>query len=327
MSDYETIQRKRNIFVGAFVIIGMCALGWLIFKFGDLPTAVTKIGSVRIFVQFPMAPGVQKDTPVRFCGYQIGRVTGVMPPRIRKDLNTNQEYHQTVVILTIDKKYVDIPSNVNIKLMTRGLGSSYIELKVDPESLPAPPRDPNRPETCFLVDGMWLQGSTGISSEFFPEESQKKLDSLVEDLGAFINNADDIIGDPNNKENVKRILANLSGASEAATEAIQQATQTMEEFKKFATAGTKTLENADAKVDKAIVAMIDTSEQLSKATEQLRLILEKINSGQGTAGMLVNDGRFYESLLENADQMQVLLEEMKLFVAQARNKGLPIDLK
>lgn len=327
MSDYETIQRKRNIFVGAFVIIGMCALGWLIFKFGDLPTAVTKIGSVRIFVQFPMAPGVQKDTPVRFCGYQIGRVTGVMPPRIRKDLNTNQEYHQTVVILTIDKKYVDIPSNVNIKLMTRGLGSSYIELKVDPESLPAPPRDPNRPETCFLVDGMWLQGSTGISSEFFPEESQKKLDSLVEDLGAFVNNADDIIGDPNNKENVKRILANLSGASEAATEAIQQATQTMEEFKKFATAGTKTLENADAKVDKAIVAMIDTSEQLSKATEQLRLILEKINSGQGTAGMLVNDGRFYESLLENADQMQVLLEEMKLFVAQARNKGLPIDLK
>lgn len=327
MSDYETIQRKRNIFVGAFVIIGMCALGWLIFKFGDLPTAVTKMGSVGIFVQFPMAPGVQKDTPVRFCGYQIGRVTGVMPPRIRKDLNTNQEYHQTVVILTIDKKYVDIPSNVNIKLMTRGLGSSYIELKVDPESLPAPPRDPNRPETCFLVDGMWLQGSTGISSEFFPEESQKKLDSLVEDLGAFINNADDIIGDPNNKENVKRILANLSGASEAATEAIQQATQTMEEFKKFATAGTKTLENADAKVDKAIVAMIDTSEQLSKATEQLRLILEKINSGQGTAGMLVNDGRFYESLLENADQMQVLLEEMKLFVAQARNKGLPIDLK
>jgi len=327
VSDYETIQRKRNIFVGVFVIIGMCALGWLIFKFGDLPTAVTKIGSVRIFVQFPMAPGVQKDTPVRFCGYQIGRVTGVMPPRIRKDLNTNQEYHQTVVILTIDKKYVDIPSNVNIKLMTRGLGSSYIELKVDPESLPAPPRDPNRPETCFLVDGMWLQGSTGISSEFFPEESQKKLDSLVEDLGAFINNADDIIGDPNNKENVKRILANLSGASEAATEAIQQATQTMEEFKKFATAGTKTLENADAKVDKAIVAMIDTSEQLSKATEQLRLILEKINSGQGTAGMLVNDGRFYESLLENADQMQVLLEEMKLFVAQARNKGLPIDLK
>jgi phospholipid/cholesterol/gamma-HCH transport system substrate-binding protein len=327
VSDYETIQRKRNIFVGVFVIVGMCALGWLIFKFGDLPTAVTKIGSIRIFIQFPMAPGVQKDTPVRFCGYQIGRVTGVMPPRIRKNLDTNQEYHQTVVVLTIDKKYVDIPSNVNIKLMTRGLGSSYIELKVDPESLPAPPRDPNRPETCFLVDGMWLQGSTGISSEFFPEESQKKLDSLVEDLRAFVNNADDIIGDPNNKENFKRILANLSGASEAATEAIQQAKQTMEEFKKFATAGTKTLENADAKVDKAIVAMIDTSEQLSKATEQLRLILEKINSGQGTAGMLVNDGRFYESLLENADQMQILLEEMKLFVAKAREKGLPIDLK
>jgi hypothetical protein len=31
--------------------------------------------SFEIYVQFPPAPGVEKDTPVRFFGYQIGRVT------------------------------------------------------------------------------------------------------------------------------------------------------------------------------------------------------------------------------------------------------------
>ena len=319
MSDYETIQKRRNIIVGIFVIVGLCALVWLIFKFGDLPTAVTKVGSIEVFVQFPTAPGVQRDTPVRFCGFQIGRVTAVTAPEIREDMATGLEYYQTVVVLAIDKRYVNIPSNIEVKLMTRGLGSSYIELKQHPGE-PATPLDPNRPETKFLVDKIWLQGSTGTTSEFFPEESQKKLDELVENLKTLLTNANDIIGGRENKENIKKTLANLAEAS-------QQARQTIEEFQKFAVAGTSTLENADAKAEKIVAAVVETSEELSKVTSKLRLILEKIDSGQGTAARLINDGRFYENLLENTQQMQVLLEEFKSFIAQARDKGVPIKLR
>ncbi len=324
MSDYETIQRKRNIIVGIFVILGMCALVWLIFKFQEFPTFMGRWRSFQVFVQFPTAPGVEKDTPVRFCGYQIGRVTKVMAPEIRAERHngkkTGREYHQAVVVLNIDEQYVNIPSNVEVKLMTRGLGSSYIELKVDPANLTPPPRDPNRPETIFLVDKMLLQGSTGMTSEFFPEESQKKLDELVEDLRTLLSNANDIIGVRENKENIKKTLANLA-------EMTQQATQTIKEFQKLATAGTSTLKTADAELEKVITAMVDTSEELSKATSKLRLLLEKVDSGQGTAARLVNDGRFYESLLENTQQMQTLLEELTSFIAQARDKGLPIKLK
>ena len=326
MSDYETTQRKRNMIVGVFVVVGICALVWLIFKFGDLPTVVTKMGSFEVFVQFPTAPGVQTDTPVRFCGYQIGRVTKIMSPEIREDMVTGLKYYQTVVILSVDKSYVNIPSNVEIKLMTRGLGSSYIELKQTPGK-PAEPRDPNRPETVFLVDKIWLQGSTGITSEFFPEESMKKLDELVNGIIALITNANDVIGNPDNKENLQIMLANLTMASEQAKETMQQAKQTIEEFRKFAMTGTTTLENVDAKAEEIIVAMVDTSEEITKASAQLRLILEKINSGQGSAAKLINDGRFYESLLENTQQLQLLLEEIKSFVAQARDKGVPIKLK
>ncbi len=319
MSDYETTQKKRNMIVGVFVVVGICALVWLIFKFGDLPTAVTKMGSFEVYVQFPTAPGVQKDTPVRFCGYQIGRVTEVMSPEPRIDLVSGLEYYQTVVILSVDKRYVNIPSNVEIKLMTRGLGSSYIELKQTPGK-PSEPLDPNRPETIFLVDKILLQGSTGITSEFFPEESQRKLDELVDGIITLIANANDVIGSPNNKENLHKILVNLTEASEHAKETIQ-------EFRKFAVAGTTTLKSADAKAEDLVVAMVDTSEEVSKAAAQLRLILEKINSGQGSAARLINDGRFYENLLENTQQIQLLLEELKSFVTQARDKGVPIKLK
>jgi len=306
--------------VGVFVVVGVCALVWLVFKFGDLPSTFTKMGSFEVYVQFPTAPGVQKDTPVRFCGYQIGRVTEVMSPEPREDLVSGLEYYQTVAILSIDKRYVNIPSNVEIKLMTRGLGSSYIELKQTPGK-PAEPLDPNQPETKkYLVDNILLQGSTGMTSEFFPEESQKKLDELVDGIIALIANANDVIGSPDNKENLQKILVNLTEASEHAKETIQ-------EFRKFAVAGTTTLKSADAKTEDIVVAMVDTSEEVSKAAAQLRLILEKINSGQGSAARLINDGRFYENLLENTQQIQLLLEELKSFVTQARNKGVPIKLK
>ncbi|GAI27785.1 unnamed protein product, partial [marine sediment metagenome] len=61
MSDYETTQRERNIAVGIFVVIAICAIVWLIFMFNDFPTVVSKLRSFQVFVQFPTAPGVLKD--------------------------------------------------------------------------------------------------------------------------------------------------------------------------------------------------------------------------------------------------------------------------
>jgi phospholipid/cholesterol/gamma-HCH transport system substrate-binding protein len=321
VSDYETAERRRNIIVGIFVIGAICALIWLIFQFRDLPGAVTKLGSFSVFVQFPTAPGVQKDTPVQFCGYQIGRVAKVMYPEPRRDLNTGLKYHQTLVVLSIDKKHTNIPSNIEVKLITRGLGSSFIELKVDPESLPAPPRDPNRPETQFLVDGMPLQGSTGMTSEFFPEESQKKFEDLIDTVNTLTKNLNDVVSDPNNKGNFKAMLANISEASE-------QATKTFEEFQNFSNAGTKFLKSFEADVDKLVTAMATTSEELSKTLVEMRVTLEKINSGQGSAGKFVNDAQLFEVLVETSEEIRKMMEELRSFLAKANEKGsMPIKLK
>jgi len=312
-----------------FVIMGLAALGWMILKFGDLPTAVTRMRSFEVLVQFPTAPGVQKDTPVRFAGYQIGRVTEVRPPAVRTDLNTGQRYHQTLCILSINKQYTDIPCNVEVKLMTRGLGSSYLELKVDPSKLPPPPMDPNDPRSCFLKDGMPLQGSTGLTSEFFPEESQEKLNKLVEGIGAFIGNANRIIGDPNNQENLKTTLANLTKTSDNLPTAIEQATammkdaqRTLEEFRRLAMTGGETLKSTDAQIERLVASMVDTSNELGRAVSQLRLALEKVNRGEGSAGRLINDGRLYESLVESTTQLNVLLKDLNELIDKISEKGL-----
>jgi hypothetical protein len=92
-------------------------------------------------------------------------------------------------------------------------------------------------EIHLLGQNSKLQGSTGVTSEFFPEETQKELRELVVDMRTFVNNANDILGDPNNKENIK------------------------------------------------------------------------------------------VTLLENAEQMELLLKEIKAFAARTREKGLPLKLR
>jgi len=330
VSDYEAAQRRRDIVVGLFVVIGLGALGWMILKFGDLPTAITRMKSFQVSVQFPTAPGVMKDTPVRFCGYQIGRVTAVMAPQVRKDINTGQEYHQTLCVLSIHKKYRDIPCNVDVKLMTRGLGSSYLELRVDPGKLPAPPQDPDDPSTCFLSDGLRpLQGSTGISSEFFPEESQKKLENLVEDIRTFIGNANDIIGDPGNQRSFKTTLANVSKASDAFPAAVEEAIaimkdgqETLEAFRKLAATGSETLQGADIQIERLVATMVTTSNEIGRTVAHLRLAVERVNHGQGSAGLLMNDGRLYENLLENTTQLNILLKDFRTLIDKVSEKGL-----
>jgi phospholipid/cholesterol/gamma-HCH transport system substrate-binding protein len=316
VSDYETSERRRNLIVGVFVVGALCALIWLIFQFRDLPGAVTKFSSFPVLVQFPTAPGVQKDTPVQFCGYQIGRVTSVMYPEPRRDLNTGQVYHQILVRLSIDKKHAQIPSNVEVKLMTRGLGSSYIDLKVDPANIPSP-NEPN----AFLTASTLLQGSTGMTSEFFPEESQKKLEILVEKISILAQNLNDVVGDPNSKNDFKSILANLSSASGKATDMF-------EEFRKFSATGTKLLEGFDDDVDKFVTSIVATSEELGKTLAEMRVTLEKVNSGKGSAGKLVNDAQLYESLVETSEEMRKMLEELRTFMAHINERGsVPIKLK
>lgn len=327
MSDYETQQKRRNIIVGLFVLVGLTALVVMVYKFGELPVFVGKLKSFPVEVQFPTASGVEQNTPVRFCGYPIGRVTSIEPPRVMKDRETGELYHQTIVVLSIEKRYNNIPNDVEVKLMKRGLGSSYIELEEQPYEVNNPPRE-------FLHKGSCLQGTTGMTSEFFPEESQEKFQALIDGLKSLTKNANDILGDPRNKKNLSEILSNLARATETASQtlkdatgAFQKAADTLDEFRELASKGRETLQHTDTNVKRLIVSMIETSEELSSAISQLRVMLDKINNGEGTVARLLSDGRFYEKLLEDAEQIDSLIDDLKSFVQRSEEKGLPIKLK
>jgi phospholipid/cholesterol/gamma-HCH transport system substrate-binding protein len=306
--------------------LGLAAFVWLVFRFGDLPVSIAGLRSFRVYAQFASAPGVQRDTPVRFCGYQVGRITQVIPPRPLQGIENGKPagpaYYQTTVVMSIENPYKDIPTQSQIKLMTRGFGSSYIEI------VPPPP-DPNSPFRTFLAEGSRVQGSVGVTSELFPEQTQKKIETLADDLSRLVRHADQIVGDPNAQEDVRTILANLSESSKRTIVVLERAEQTLsnakeaiEQYRQLALAGKHTLAGADANLARVTVSLVQTTEEVGQAAAHMRQLIDKVGNGEGTLGRLVNDGRLYEDLLDTTQQLDVMIQEFTVILERLRAKGL-----
>jgi ABC-type transporter Mla subunit MlaD len=302
MTDYNTQQRRRNIIVGLFVLVAFILSILMLDKFRDLPLFISKASSFDVIGKFTDAPGVQRDTPIQFCGYQIGRVAHVSSPTYVEDPATGKSWHEINVTMAIDKKFKNIPSNIKLMLMKRGLGSSYIELRADPK-LPLTPQISGRPETQFLCDKMVIHGSLGMSSEFFPPEMQDKLEHLVISISTLAENTNQIIGDVDNKTNIKKTLEHVAVATE-------QARQTLASVQQFSDVGSEKI--------------TQIAENLDGVVKEFHQILVKINSGQGSAGRFINDGRFYENLMDSSAELEMALEQVKKWAADAREKGIRI---
>lgn len=299
MTDYQAKQRQRNMIVGSFVIVALCAFFYMLFRFRDLPQMVSKFNSFDILVYFPEAPGVQKDTPVQYCGYQIGRVVKVAPPQMRDGS------HKVGIHMAIDERFTDIPEQAEVFVMKRGLGSSFVEL-----------RDTASGQTQtgpFLKSGIVKEdGRVGMASDFFPPEVQDKLEDLVDSIAELTANTNAIIGDSENQTNIKKMIANIEAAS-------SQANATLRSIQTFSETSSEQMQAIGEKIALA-------SEQLAQVLSQSRQLLAKIDSGSGTAGKLVNDGRLYENLLESSRELQMLLDQIKQWVAETREEGVRVKL-
>jgi len=188
-----------------------------------------------------------------------------------------------------------IPSNVSVKIKRRSIGSSYIEFEPNPDK-PLLPLDPNRPETAHLIQGTHLEGEVGVGSELIPEQVQKTLPILVDNLTNLAANINTIVGDVENQNNLKQSLANTVRLTAKATE---------------------TLEVVQRRVD-------GLGEELSETLCELNLLLSKITSGNGTAAKLLNDAELYENLLDSSEELKLAMEQLKEFATDTKNDGLNI---
>ena len=69
--------------------------------------------------------------------------------------------------------------------------------------------------------------------------------------------------------------------------------------------------SAIARADSAIVAIAEMAENLDSATESLRSVLARMDSGEGTLGRLSTDEALYDNLNSAVENVTSLLKDLQ----------------
>ena len=69
--------------------------------------------------------------------------------------------------------------------------------------------------------------------------------------------------------------------------------------------------SAIARADSAIAAIAEMGENLDSATESLRSVIARMDSGEGTLGRLSTDEALYDNLNSAAESVASLLEDLQ----------------
>ncbi|AAO09195.1 outer membrane lipid asymmetry maintenance protein MlaD [Vibrio vulnificus] len=111
--------RKTELWVGSFVLAGICAILVMIFQVAD----VKGLGSGNTYTlkaQFDNIGSLKVRSPVKVGGVVIGRVS---------DISLNPETLVPVVSLSINSLYNQFPETSSVQILTSGLiGEQYIGL-------------------------------------------------------------------------------------------------------------------------------------------------------------------------------------------------------
>jgi len=115
-----TNRKTVEVWVGIFVAAGVFALGVLAFRVGNLTTTDVENG-YRVEARFENVGSLKVRSAITLAGVRVGRVAA-----IRSDPDT----YQAVVVLNIDGRYKNLPTDTSASILTSGLlGEQYIELE------------------------------------------------------------------------------------------------------------------------------------------------------------------------------------------------------
>ncbi len=111
--------RKIELWVGSFVLAGICAILVMIFQVAD----VKNIGSTDTYTlkaEFDNIGSLKVRSPVKVGGVVIGRVS---------DIELNKKDLLPVVTMSINSTYNQFPDNSSVQILTSGLiGEQYVGL-------------------------------------------------------------------------------------------------------------------------------------------------------------------------------------------------------
>ncbi len=290
----------------AIVVIGLFILGFNFLKGNKVFSKKT-----TLFAKYTNIQGLNSSNPVVINGMQVGIVKEIIHDKNMKEMT---------VSISIDKD-INIPKNSIALIIPNPLAVTKIDIKLGDDK-------------NFLKnnDSLLTEDKNG-----FMEDVMKKVDPVlyevkeaVSTLNSLMQNVNSII-DPRAKNNLGNTINNLDAISQsllASSLALQQMldkqsgslSKTLDNVNSF----TGNLSNNNEKINSVIGNLDKTTSKLSQVdlqkilsnidhtVEELKQTINKLNSKDGSLGLLINDPSLYKNISSTGNKVNLLLDDIRL---------------
>ncbi len=300
------INNETKIGLLAIVCIALLVLGFNYLKGKSLFKEETHLYAVYQNVQ-----GLSKSNSVIINGLQIGTIS---------NLDGGKGMREIVVTVNLTKD-VNIPTNSLAVINPNLLGNPVMEIQLGNAS-------------TYLKGGDTI--ITSLSGGAF-DEALKLINPVLYEVRNAVKSLDSVLHiitnvfDPTTKNNVRGIVSNLNATTEsfaltarslqemmnAQTGTLSRSIENVNTFTANLNSNNQKLNNilGNAETASAKFASVDlkqTLDTLNAAVENFKKGSEKINSKDGSLGLLLNDKTLYNNLESTTHKINILLDDIRV---------------
>ena len=295
------ISNETKVGILAALSIALFIIGYNFLKGNDIFSSEN-----QFYAKYDKVEGLAKSKPVLVNGFQIGRVSELI-------LLPNG---QILVQFKINPKY-QVPKNTIARLeSTDLLGSKAIVFDLG-----------NSRENA--IDGDTLNANVQQNLLEKVQPVQKKAEIIIARLDSVLVSVNNILN-PNFQKNIDKsftsiakTLQNLEATSNkvngiVGTEAtridniLANAESISSNFKNYNKQITAILNNMDKVSNQVAKSDIkETLDNANKAMASLQSAVDKVNSGKGSIGLLLNDEKLYNNLNKASKNLDNLMIDLK----------------
>ncbi|HEY1010092.1 MAG: MlaD family protein [Daejeonella sp.] len=295
------ITNETKVGALAAIAIAILIIGYSFLKGNDVFSSENEF-----YATYDRVDGLAVSKPVLVNGYQIGRVSDL----------TLQPNGQILAQFKIDPEYA-IPKNTIARLeSTDLLGGKAIVFELGTGS-------------DFAKDGDTLNANIQKNLTDQIEPIQKKAEQIIARMDSVLTSVNSTLS-PEFQRNFDRSFASIA----RTLETLEGTTKTVDGLvttQSIKIAGimsnlesiTGNFKNNNAKItnimnnfeklsdDVAKTNFAQTMAEANKAVAELQVIVNKINTGEGTLGQLINDEKMYNNLNNAAENLDKLMIDLK----------------
>ena len=283
----------KEVKVGLAAIVAIALLIW---GYNYLKGTNLLFKTKTVYTEYPSIGGLVKSSPVLVNGFQVGIVNEIY-------FNPDQTGN-IIVEITITDQDIKIPNNsianlisldlLSSKAIGLSLGDSDVELEVG-DTIPS-----------YFAPSML----EGVTEQILPikenaENLMLTMDTAIISFNKTINSINKVFDD-RNRRNLSLALANLKNTVESFDVLAKNMNVTINSSLKPTLKTYKNLGDSLAALD-----MQATLEKAQTTLDNMSMLMEKINKGEGTIGQLVNNDSLYNNLEAVTKDMDLLLIEVK----------------